>query len=214
MSETWVSADWHLGEDRFKIMQRPFSTAEEMVETLLERHNKLVKPEDTVIVNGDVCYQKAPEWLPWVAKFNGQKILIRGNHDRVFSDTDLVPYFSIIVPEGDGKMLTSIDSNVAVAYDATNTEIPLWITHYPSRAKDDAFNLVGHIHGAWKYQLNSLNVGVDVHNFAPVNVKDVPFFFQAITKFYDDDVWAAYHPSNEKYRTSRGVRGSYFDKKI
>ena len=58
MKQTWITADWHLGEDRFKIMPRPFKTSEEMFEVLLENHNKLVNSEDDVIIVGDVCYQK------------------------------------------------------------------------------------------------------------------------------------------------------------
>jgi len=59
--ETWITADWHLGEDRFKIMNRPFSTAQEMVDTLVENHNKLVDPDDLVYMVGDVVYQKTPK---------------------------------------------------------------------------------------------------------------------------------------------------------
>jgi calcineurin-like phosphoesterase family protein len=174
----------------------------EMIETLIVNHNSLVAPDDLVIVNGDVCYQKTPEFLPYVEKFNGKKILIRGNHDRVFSDEQLHPYFEDIYEEGQG-MAVSVES----------MGLDLYITHYPTQARTDAFNLVGHIHGAWKYQLNSLNVGVDVHHFKPLDILDVPFFVEAINKFYDDDVWSAYHQSNEQFRDVRGVRGSYLDKK-
>jgi len=30
----WITADWHLGEDRFAIMQRPFKEQREMIEHL------------------------------------------------------------------------------------------------------------------------------------------------------------------------------------
>lgn len=59
----FVTSDQHLGEDRFKILGRPFKTQEEMVYTLVQNHNSLVKPEDTVYFNGDICYQKYPECL-------------------------------------------------------------------------------------------------------------------------------------------------------
>ena len=29
MSQTWLTADWHIGEDRMEIMQRPFANQEE-----------------------------------------------------------------------------------------------------------------------------------------------------------------------------------------
>lgn len=198
----WITADWHLGEDRFAIMQRPFKTQEEMVETLIQRHNALVAPDDLVYMVGDVCYQKTPEFLPVVERFNGQKILFRGNHDRGITDDQFRKFFKQIVPEG-GAMELEVP-------DGTGT-IKCHVTHYPSRSVPDKFNLVGHIHGAWKYQLNMLNVGVDANHFTPHNLDEaIPFFLKAITEFYDDDVWVAYHAANHPYIGKRGKKGVYF----
>ena len=106
--KTFFCADWHLGEDRFEIMSRPFSTQEEMIDKLVEEHNKRVSPDDTVYMLGDVCYQKMPQFLPEVARFNGNKILVRGNHDRVFTDEDFAPYFSEVIEEGGGIELERV----------------------------------------------------------------------------------------------------------
>lgn len=195
--KTWLTADYHLGENRFELMGRPFKTQMEMIDHLMEQHNNIVSPDDTVIINGDVCYQKTPEFLPYVAKFNGHKCLIRGNHDRVFTDEELNPYFDRIIPEGKG-----IDIDIA--------GLQCYITHYPTEGKFDKFNLVGHIHSAWKYQLNSFNVGVDVNHFKPVNVDRIPFHFNAIKDFYDEDVWVAYNSINSMHLGSRGKKGTYF----
>ena len=93
--KTWLTADLHLGEDRFEIMARPFTNPMEHVNTLIRNHNSLVDKEDKVYIIGDILYQKAdPEiYLPQIAKLNGRKTLLRGNHDRVFSDKDLSLYF-------------------------------------------------------------------------------------------------------------------------
>jgi calcineurin-like phosphoesterase family protein len=194
----WVVADWHLGEDRFAIMQRPFKTSSEMIQHLVDKHNELVAPDDLVYVVGDAVYQKAPENLVEVECFNGKKILIRGNHDRVFTDEQLLRYFDEIVEEGKGLEIDIGD-------------IKCFMTHYPSQAVSNRFNLVGHIHSAWKFQLNSLNVGVDANHFVPHNLDEVvPFFVKAITEFYDDDVWAAYNAANHVYVGKRGKKGGYF----
>ena len=196
----WITADWHLGEDRFAIMQRPFKEQREMIEHILAKHNELVAPDDLVYVVGDVCYQKYPEFLEEVDRFNGVKIVLRGNHDRVFSDDQLLKHFKEVIPEGDGL-------EVEVEGIKCN------LTHYPTQAVHDKFNLVGHIHGAWKYQLNSVNVGVDANHFVPHNLDEsVPFFLKAITEFYDDDVWAAYNHANQPYLGQRGKKGAYFTK--
>ena len=197
-NKTWLSADYHLGENRFEIMGRPFKTVEEHNEIIISNHNAVVAPDDLVIVVGDVCYQKAPEYLPCVEKMNGKKILIRGNHDRVLTDEQLKPYFVTIVPEGKGIERTFCD-------------IPCYVTHYPTETRPDLFNLVGHIHAAWKYQLNMLNVGVDVNHFRPVSAERIKFHFDAICKYYDDDVWVAYRKVNEQYRGKRGKPSTYFE---
>jgi calcineurin-like phosphoesterase family protein len=197
MSNIWLTADWHLGETRFELMGRPFETSTEMIQCLIDNHNNVVRPKDTVIVNGDVCYQKTPEALPIVEKFNGRKILIRGNHDKVFTDEQLKPYFEQIIPEGEGIEMTFAG-------------VPCYVTHYPTQGRFDKFNLVGHIHAAWKYQLNMLNIGVDVHSFRPVDSFKIPFHFKAICEYYDNDVWIAYNNINSGHVGFRGKKGSYF----
>lgn len=195
--KTWLVSDWHLGEDRFEIMSRPFKTQLEMIDLMVERHNTLVNQDDTVYVLGDVCYQKHPEFLSQVERFNGRKILVRGNHDRVFTDEDFAPYFEQIIPEGKG---------IEIDFDG----VPCYLTHYPTQGVKDRFNIVGHIHAAWKYQLNMINVGVDVQHFMPVDASSIPFHLKAITEFYDKDVWVGYEELNAQYVGVRGKQSSYF----
>ena len=197
MANTFLTADWHLGETRMELMGRPFNSASEMIDHIVEQHNSIVKPEDRVIVVGDVCYQKTPSSLPVVSRMNGEKILVRGNHDRIFTDDQLKPYFKIIIEDGGGFIMTI-------------KGIRCYITHYPTEGRLNLFNLVGHIHAAWKYQLNMFNVGVDVNHFRPVNADSIPFHFKAITQFYDNDVWVAYNNINSDYVGKRGKPGTYF----
>ena len=201
--KTWITADLHLGEDRFEIMGRAFTNAQEHVDTLLDNYNALVNPEDTVIINGDVCYQKAPQFLPQINRFHGRKILIRGNHDRIFSDIDLAPYFESIIAEGQGMEWEAKDGD---------NVIPCYITHYPTQGCNERFNLVGHVHSAWKYQHNSFNVGVDTNCMRPVNMDKIANHFAAVCKFYDADVWVAYNTINASFRGKRGKPSVYFSK--
>lgn len=195
----FVVADWHLGEDRFEIMGRPFHTQLDMVSQLRINHNAVVGKDDTVYMLGDVCYQKAPEFLKYVECFNGRKILVRGNHDKNITDEEFLKYFEKVIPEGDG-----IDLDIH--------GIPCYLTHYPTCGKPERFNLVGHIHAAWKYQLNMLNVGVDVHHFRPVDLEKIPFHVKAVCEFYDEDVWVGYHNVNANWRSTRGKKSTYFNK--
>jgi calcineurin-like phosphoesterase family protein len=89
----FVISDHHLGHqnswEKFKLEDgsplRPFTSNEEMNETMIERHNAKVKEQDTVYFLGDVVINK--KYLELVKRMNGRKILIRGNHD-IFKDED------------------------------------------------------------------------------------------------------------------------------
>lgn len=89
----FVISDHHLGHtnswEKFKLKDgsplRPFTSTEEMNETMIERHNAKVKEQDTVYFLGDVVINK--KYLELVKRMNGRKILIRGNHD-IFKDED------------------------------------------------------------------------------------------------------------------------------
>ena len=195
----FLSADHHLGETRMEIMQRPFSGPVENAEFMVSKHNEIVKPHDLVFMLGDIINKDADPniWLPWIDKFNGRKILFRGNHERHLTDEQLLKYFQEIVPEGDGRRIDF-------------SGIKCFLTHYPTSGTEDCFNIVGHIHGAWKVQLNSLNVGVDANHFRPVPSTKIPFFLRAISDFFDEDVWSSYDPINMLWRGKRGKAGRYF----
>lgn len=61
---------------------RPFKSVEEMDEILVENWNKVVKPTDKVYHLGDVYFQRATHSeRPIVARLNGKKRLVLGNHD-------------------------------------------------------------------------------------------------------------------------------------
>ena len=195
----FITADWHLGETRFKVMHRPFTDQQEMIDHFVDKHNKIVDHNDLVYVNGDVCNRNTPQFLEQVSRFNGHKIVIRGNHDEIFSNEDLLKYFDEVIDEqGLELKIGDIDCN---------------IVHYPSLAKKDKFNLVGHVHSAWKIQLNSFNVGVDCNHFMPHNLDEtIPFIFNYIVKYCDNDIWASYNEANCVHR-NRSLLGSYKDEK-
>ena len=69
---------------------RPWDTAEEMDEAMVSAWNDRVRPNDKVYHLGDcVINRKA---LKIFDRLNGDKVLIRGNHD-IFKDTDYREHF-------------------------------------------------------------------------------------------------------------------------
>lgn len=93
MSNRFVISDTHFGHTncwaKFKLADgeplRPFSSTEEMDETMVQRWNEVVRPQDTVYHLGDVVIARRN--LQTIGRLNGRKILIRGNHD-IFKDED------------------------------------------------------------------------------------------------------------------------------
>lgn len=189
----FFTADWHLGAPDMWLMGRPFDDAPAMADRLLTEHNEMVNPGDTVYLLGDALHTGHEDWAPLLAEFHGDLILVCGNHDTL--PYGVGRYFTDIVAEGDG-----IDLDV--------DGLACWLTHYPTRARPDRFNLVGHIHDRWKVQRNMLNVGVDVHHFQPVPEDRVGFYFRSICDVYDQDVWVADHPANTAHQ-DRGAPGTY-----
>ena len=69
---------------------RPWDDPQEMDEAMIEAWNERVKPTDKVYHLGDVVINRKA--LPTLARLNGDKVLIRGNHD-IFRDDEYRQYF-------------------------------------------------------------------------------------------------------------------------
>ena len=69
---------------------RPWDDPAEMDEEMIRRWNERVGPNDKVYHLGDVVINRRA--LPIMDRLNGDKVLIRGNHD-IFKDEDYRKYF-------------------------------------------------------------------------------------------------------------------------
>lgn len=63
--------------------KRPYANVDEMNESLIKKWNNAVNPDDIVYILGDFSWDKKPEQIvSLLKKINGDKKLIKGNHDR------------------------------------------------------------------------------------------------------------------------------------
>ena len=69
---------------------RPWDTIEEMDEAMVELWNSTVRPCDKVYHIGDAVINRRA--LQTLGRLNGDKVLIKGNHD-IFRDEEYAPYF-------------------------------------------------------------------------------------------------------------------------
>ena len=72
---------------------RPWTDPAEMDEDMVRAWNDRVRPTDKVYHLGDVVINRKA--LSILNRLNGDKVLIRGNHD-IFKDEDYTPYFRSI----------------------------------------------------------------------------------------------------------------------
>lgn len=97
MPAVWLVSDTHFGhagvcrflrEDGTKL--RPWDDPAEMDEFMVRAWNERVRPNDKVYHLGDVVINRRA--MSTLARLNGDKVLIRGNHD-IFRDTEYTQYF-------------------------------------------------------------------------------------------------------------------------
>jgi calcineurin-like phosphoesterase family protein len=181
----FFTSDLHLGHLRInELADRPFSSVEEMNETIIERWNKTVAPTDQTFVLGDVALGKLAESLPLVDRLNGRKVLIPGNHDRVSSvnKTDYVGRFwpvyaqyFVIFPEQIKVLLTRSGEVVRLCHFPPRGDSQENDRHVDKRPPDDGVPLLhGHTHSSEKISGPlSFHVGVDAHDFTPVSEEEI-----------------------------------------
>lgn len=168
--KTFLIADLHFGHEgvchflnQYGNPLRPFLTAEEMDEEIIERWNKKVSPNDKVYVLGDVAMSR--KHISTIGRCNGTKVLIKGNHD-LFKLSDYTPYFKDI--RGSHKL----DSFIL-------THIPI---HPESVARWTSGNIHGHLHS-----YNVRKDGVKDDRYFCVSVEQIdyaPIDFEEIRKIY------------------------------
>lgn len=114
-NNTWGTADPHWGHqgvceflrsDGTKL--RPWTTAAEMDEALIERWNSVVRDHDRVYVLGDLA-MRVKVLKDIMPRLKGRKVVIKGNHD-VGKLKDYTPWFDDIraCHVLDGMILTHI----------------------------------------------------------------------------------------------------------
>ncbi len=81
-------SDCHFFHERMNAAMdnRGFSTLEEMHEYMINKWNSRVRPGDEVMILGDFSIGKGTETNEILARLNGRKFLIVGNHDKYLQD--------------------------------------------------------------------------------------------------------------------------------
>jgi calcineurin-like phosphoesterase family protein len=151
-----VISDTHFAHTNIiKYCNRPFSSADEMDQFMIDAWNKIVRPEDTVYHLGDLAFgkgslEKLESYLPLLS---GKIILIRGNHDRQKADW----YLSRGISEVHGGTYYKYAPNVI-------------LSHAPYPTKSPMTNIHGHTHNLMMVGPDPtyINVSVEAIGYAPI----------------------------------------------
>ena len=174
MPSVFLVSDTHFGHagvcrfthpDDPDVKLRPWDNADEMDEEMIRRWNDRVRPTDKVYHLGDVVINRKA--LKTLHRLNGDKVLIRGNHD-IFPDVEYREYF---------RELRS--------YHVMNGMILSHIPIHPESLGRFGVNIHGHLHASrvkmepvGKYGISVIDtryhcVCVEQTDFTPILFEDV-----------------------------------------
>lgn len=172
MPNTLFTSDQHFGHSNIiKFCNRPFKDTDEMRETLIANHNKVVKVQDTVYHLGDLFWRTLTvEQAVYIrSRLNGNHYFIYGNHDELMERN------------------YQLKSLFGWCKDMHNLKVPgypnIVLNHYAMRvwngSHKGSYHLFGHSHGKLGPTTNkdesllSMDVGVDANNFYPVSLEEI-----------------------------------------
>lgn len=162
----FFTSDTHFDHKNIiKYCSRPWSTVEEMNQSIIDNWNSVVTPEDTVFHLGDVSFGGNTNLINYVSQLNGHIILIKGNHDRKLQQTICDKLFDYTCQQ----LRLNIEEYTVI------------LNHYPLLCFAEDVQLFGHIHSgphSTSIDVNRFNncgydnqydVGVDNNNFTPIS---------------------------------------------
>lgn len=141
--------------------RRPFNSQAEYQEHMVEAWNETVEKEDTVCIVGDFCCANADGIRPLIESLNGDKRLIRGNHEKHW----LLPEYATLFVSIDDMLIIQDEGRI------------VHLCHYPLiswyKSEYGSYCVFGHIHNEFKEEyaalekLRAFNASVDVNGFRP-----------------------------------------------
>ena len=167
----WFISDTHFcHENIIKYCSRPFKDAFEMNEVLISNWNKLVKPDDDIIIAGDFIHSGNLQLIREImSQLNGVLWLVWGNHcfQNKFERPEIIKMF-------EGRCYDAMDFQVE--------DVKFYVSHYPCEFwTRGAIHLHGHVHSGPNSTSSEVlidkpmryDIGVDNNNYRPISYYEV-----------------------------------------
>jgi len=160
----YILSDLHLGhENIIDYCDRPFTSVQEMNDTLIENWNRTVDTNDIVFFLGDLGhFADETQLRDWLDKLDGRIVFIGGNHDHPDEYVDsLNTHQYYILSQGDQEFCcTHRPENAPRFWDG-------WIIHgHHHNNHPDDYPLV-------EPETKSVNVSVELLEYEPLPVTEL-----------------------------------------
>jgi len=177
----WFISDIHVDHTNvLHLSKRPFKNVQEMEQTIIENINKVVRPNDVLILVGDVSLGKKESWVRFLSALTTKNvILVKGNHDRwqsIPKDMLLMIVEQMVIRMHGFLFVVSHYPYRCSAWRA------FWRRLHPSvlspkRPRDTGLWLLhGHDHRTSRlvhYHPRMISVGVDANDFKPISGEEI-----------------------------------------
>ena len=173
----YFTSDMHCGHSKIiEYCNRPFASAEEMNETLINNWNKKIPDDGIVFDLGDFAIGGSKVWNNTLSRLKGKHYLIKGNHDEKNYRESYSKYFELVTQQ----MYIQVE------------DVSIYLNHFPFlcfggsyREQHNVWNLHGHVHlepqangkdikRVLQYSFpTQYDVGVDNNGYKPVSFLEV-----------------------------------------
>ena len=141
VSKKFYISDWHYGHNNIIAFDnRPFKNVDEMNKALVDNWNSVVSEDDIVYVLGDMFWCSLNASISVLNGLNGQKFLVKGNHDKC----------------NDGRFLKKF-VKITEYLEVNDNGRKLVLCHYPIPCFKNHFygwyHLYGHVHSSFEWNM-------------------------------------------------------------
>ena len=189
LPEVYFTADTHFGHKNvIPYCKRPYADTVEMDEDLIKKWNETVGPNDIIYHLGDFAFAPQIRIREILARLNGWKVLIMGNHDKKtvtwWREAGFDEVFKLKYGESKPfEMFCRTDGGIETAFRMSHFPFAEKMGDYdqrdyltqraPLRAETTVPLVHGHVHESWMLRPFMVNVGVDVWGLKPVHLSKV-----------------------------------------
>ena len=163
MQTTYFTADLHLGHQGIiDHCYRPFTSVEEMDNTIIDNINHVVKPKDALWVLGDFSLRSFSHVQAYRDRIKCSTVhLVRGNHDGL----TVTQYKTLFTSVSELKEIKVEQQRITLCHYAMRR----W-----NKSHLGSWHLYGHSHGCLNGNGTlSFDVGVDARCYSPLSFEEV-----------------------------------------